>query len=124
MVPVKITSSEGRCDVCQTVTSIKLVSDGKKEVSVCAACAGKMASTLEELLIQYGHGEETMETSVDKFLVLVKEKKKLTLEEAATILKEKQSTMEKWAELLDRRGLIKLVYPENPFEKPYVQVKD
>lgn len=64
-------------------------------------------------------GEE-FETEVDRFLALVRERKRIGLKEAAAILKENEAIVEEWATILDRSGIVKLVYPSNPMESPYV----
>lgn len=69
-----------------------------------------------------GGGE--FETEADDFLRLVKEKKKLSLREAASLLKESEVVVEEWATILDRSGLVKLVYPGNPMESPYVVIRE
>lgn len=123
MAQLKVSSAQGRCDVCQTVGQVKTITEGKREVAICESCGSKMAATLGDLLLKYGRDLGNVETSIDKFLGLVKEKKKVSLDEAAVALREKQSTIEKWAEILDKKGLVKLVYPENPFDKAYVEAK-
>ncbi len=69
-----------------------------------------------------GGGE--FETEVDDFLRLVKEKKKLSLREAASALGESEVVVEEWATILDRSGLVKLIYPGNPMESPYVVLRE
>jgi hypothetical protein len=67
-------------------------------------------------------GESTvLKTSIDSFLDLVKEKKQLTLPDAAEALGASVDIIERWALVLDKKGLVKLVYPENPFDKPVVR---
>lgn len=65
-------------------------------------------------------GEENFETEVDRFLALVNERKRISLKEAASTLKESETIVEEWATILDRSGLVRLVYPSNPMESPYV----
>lgn len=64
---------------------------------------------------------EILKTPIDSFLALVREKKSVQLPEAASALGESEDTVEKWALTLDRKGLLKLIYPENPFDKPVVK---
>ncbi len=66
---------------------------------------------------------DSMQTAIDRFLSLVKEEKKIGLLRAARVLEAKTATVEKWAIILDRRGLIELVYPRNPLQSPYVTVR-
>lgn len=71
-----------------------------------------------------GEAGEEFETEVDAFLKLVRERKKISLREAASALGESEVVVEEWATILDRSGLVKLVYPGNPMESPYVVLKE
>ncbi len=79
-------------------------------------------NTKDEKRGDQGGGE--FETEADDFLRLVKEKKKLSLRDAASLLKESEVVVEEWATILDRSGLVKLVYPGNPMESPYVVLRE
>lgn len=67
---------------------------------------------------------EKFETEVDAFLKLVRARKRVSLREAASALGESEVVVEEWATILDRSGLVKLVYPGNPMESPYVVLKE
>jgi hypothetical protein len=65
--------------------------------------------------------DELLQTSIDSFLGLVRQKRQVGLAEAAAALKETEDTIERWALILDKKGLVKMVYPENPFDKAFVR---
>ncbi len=71
-----------------------------------------------------GEAGGEFETEVDAFLRLVKERKKISLKAAASALGESEVVVEEWATILDRSGLVRLVYPGNPMESPYVVLKE
>ncbi len=73
-------------------------------------------------MVEGGGPVGVMRTSVDAFLELIREKKQVNLAEAAAALKVTQDTVEHWALILDKKGIVKLVYPENPFDKPFVKM--
>jgi hypothetical protein len=64
---------------------------------------------------------DLLSTPIDGFLALVRHRKRLSFTEAAEEMKEAEETIERWSLVLDKKGLIKLVYPENPFDKPFVR---
>ncbi|MFH0961877.1 MAG: hypothetical protein V1820_04300 [archaeon] len=61
-------------------------------------------------------------TQIDSFLLAVKKEGKMNLPDIAAKLGIPEETAEHWALVLERKGLLKLVYPENPFDKPFVRV--
>lgn len=60
-------------------------------------------------------------SNADKMLTMVNEKKRATLTEVAQGLGIDKAGAEELAKILDRQGLIKLVYPANPFMEPYLE---
>jgi len=64
-----------------------------------------------------------IKTSIDGFLALVNERKRMTVPAAAKALGVKEEIVEDWATVLSRRGMVELVYPENPLEAAFVRVK-
>lgn len=52
-----------------------------------------------------------IETPIDKFIALVKERKKLQLSEAARILGVDESSVEGWVKILEEREFLEITYP-------------
>lgn len=63
-------------------------------------------------------------TQIDAFLSAVKKAGKVTLPEIAGKLGISEETAEHWSLVLERKGLLKLTYPENPFDKPFVRAAE
>lgn len=80
--------------------------------------------TPKEIAEKRGEEGEEFKTEVDRFLALVQERKRISLREAASILKEGEAVVEEWATILDRSSLVRLVYPSNPMESPYVVLRE
>ncbi len=62
-----------------------------------------------------------IETKIDKLLSLVNKNKKISISDAAQKLAVDEEQIEEWAISLSNDNLIKLVYPTNLFESPYLQ---
>lgn len=64
---------------------------------------------------------EKLTTQIDELLEIVGTKKEVSIDEIASKLKQKSEKIEDWGRLLEEQGLVELVYPENPFKKPYLR---
>lgn len=65
-----------------------------------------------------------MDTEVCKFYKMVNEKGKMSVSEAAKLLKVAEDVVEGWAKTLDSANLVTLDYPLNPLESPVVRKKE
>ena len=66
--------------------------------------------------------ENVIETSIDEFIELLKNKEKLSVSEAANILKVDRKQLEKWLDALEERGIVQLKYPI--IGEPQIILKD
>jgi len=62
-----------------------------------------------------------IETKIDKLLSLVNKSKKISLSDAAEKLSVSEEQIEEWAISLSKDNIVKLVYPTNLFEQPYLE---
>ncbi len=62
-----------------------------------------------------------IETKIDKLLSLVNKSKKISLSDAAEKLAVSEEQIEEWAISLSKDNIVKLVYPTNLFEQPYLE---
>lgn len=61
-------------------------------------------------------------TQVDAFLSQIRKEGKISLPKIAEDLGITEEVAEHWALVLEKKSLLKLIYPENPFDKPFVRV--
>ena len=67
--------------------------------------------------------KERIETKVDEFLMLIREKKKVPVEDIKARLGISTQLVEKWIATFEKRGIIERVYPSNPLDPPYLVMK-
>ena len=65
--------------------------------------------------------EWKIESNADKILKLVLDKKRVTLTEAEAKLGLGKAEVEELSKIMDSQGLLRLVYPSNPFTEPYLE---
>jgi hypothetical protein len=65
-----------------------------------------------------------IKTDADKLLDLVRYRGRISLREAAKILKEDEKVIEELAKILHNSGMLELVYPANPFVQPFMRIKE
>ncbi len=65
--------------------------------------------------------DELISTGIDEFIKLVRQRKKVELSEAASVLGISRSRADEWAELLEREGMVTLEYM---FTKTYIAWKE
>lgn len=63
-------------------------------------------------------------TKIDELIKLLKEHDKVVLDDASRILKWDIKGVEKVSQILDRSGLIKLIYPINIVARPWLELKE
>ncbi|HDQ59686.1 MAG TPA: CBS domain-containing protein [Candidatus Woesearchaeota archaeon] len=100
--------------------AIKLMNSGNKDELCVVKNKGLVGFlTREEIVLALRKSSigkklfqgEVLVTDIDKFLELIRMKKKITSKDAAGLLKLPLETVEDWAEILSSRGLIELDYP-------------
>ena len=64
--------------------------------------------------------EERIETKVDEFLMVVREKHKVPVEDIKVRLDVSDELLEKWVLMFEEKGLIRRIYPANPIDVPYI----
>ena len=64
--------------------------------------------------------EPRIETKVDEFLMMIREKKKVPIEDIKFRLNVSDELLEKWILMFEEKGLIKRIYPANPLDVPYI----
>jgi len=77
-----------------------------KEPVVETKAPEKMFKALQEM-----PGHEFLETKIDKLLLLIQKKGKLSTDEASALLKTSKQLIEDWAQILSDQKLITLDYP-------------
>src|SRR3989338_2242082 len=65
-----------------------------------------------------------IKTKIDDMIRLLKDKKRLTIDEIARELLLDGKSVEKIAQILDKAEVVKLVYPINVVARPWVEIKD
>ncbi len=65
---------------------------------------------------------EEITSIVDEIYSLAKKKGQVTLEQLAEHTGVSEEKIEEWCTILDKEGLIELVYPTNPLAPPFIQI--
>ena len=63
-----------------------------------------------------------IETPIDELVKLLQERKKLSINKAASILGVETSKVEEWVKILEENGFVELIYPA--LGKPQIILKD
>ncbi len=81
----------------------------------------KKGAKLGKIIKKSPKPAEKLTTQIDELLEIVGTRKEVSIDEIARKLKQESEKIEDWGRLLEEQGLVELVYPENPFKKPYLR---